>query len=114
MPARVTACRRRPDRAQALRAGNLDPTLFATVTRKLDEVLDQRNAMISDLKYQIARVIKAHNDTARAYAGKLQQLGIAAEEVQVKVPAADLLPAPLGLAAGPADLVVKPLASTVR
>lgn len=83
---------------QVLNAANLDPALFTTVTHKLDEVLDQRNALIRDLKYQIARVTKSHNDVARTYSARLEQLGIPSSEVDVEL-------APTRTALGPAGLV---------
>lgn len=85
-------------RSQVLNAANLDPALFTTVTHKLDEVLDQRNALIRDLKYQIARVTKSHNDVARTFSARLEQLGIPSSEVDVEL-------APTRTALGPAGLV---------
>jgi hypothetical protein len=63
--------KRQQQLSAVLSAANLDPTILASVTRKLDEVLDTRNALIWDLQYSIARVSKAHNDVIRTYQAKL-------------------------------------------
>lgn len=90
--------------SEVLRAANLDPTVFATVTRKLDEVLEQRNAMIRDLKYHIARVAKAHNDMVGAFEAKMRELGVPPEDT------ADVAQLePTDASSMPAGLVVQPL-----
>ena len=86
---------------EVLRAANLDPAIFNTVTQKLDEILDNRNSLIQDLQYGVARATKMHNDTIRTYVARLIELGIPEQELsQLK-----LMPTSTGL--GPASLVVK-------
>lgn len=87
---------------EVLAASNLDPAALAVVTRKLEDVLDAKNAAIKDLQYEVARACKAHNDVIRTYEAKLQEFGIPMEELGF-VP---LLPDPSQpLGTGPAGLV---------
>lgn len=66
---------------EVLAASNLDPAALAVVTRKLEDVLDAKNAAIKDLQYEVARACKAHNDVIRTYESKLQEYGIPFEEL---------------------------------
>jgi len=87
---------------EVLAASNLDPTALAVVTRKLEDVLDAKNAAIKDLQYEVARACKAHNDVIRTYESKLQEFGIPYEELGF----APLEPNPgQPLGTGPAGLV---------
>ena len=87
---------------EVLAASNLDPTALAVVTRKLEDVLDAKNAAIKDLQYELARACKAHNDVIRAYESKLREFGIPVEELGFR-PVAVNPGQPLGQ--GPAGLV---------
>merc|ERR1711935_161293 len=87
---------------EILAASNLEPAALAVVTRKLEDVLDAKNAAIKDLQYELARVCKAHNDVIRTYEGKLGEFGIPLEELGFK-PVAVNPGQPLGM--GPAGLV---------
>lgn len=64
-----------------LRASNLDPVVLQNVTKKLDDVLSSKNDQISELKYEIAKVQKAHDDLVRVYEHKLVELGVPQEEL---------------------------------
>lgn len=64
-----------------LSASNLDPTALAVVSRKLEEVLEQKNSCIKELRYEVAKVSKMHNDALRTYEAKLSQFGISAEDL---------------------------------
>lgn len=46
---------------EVLAASNLDPAALAVVTRKLEDVLDAKNAAIKDLQFELARACKANN-----------------------------------------------------
>ena len=85
---------------EVVTAANLDPVAFQTVTKKLDEILDNRNSIIQDLQYGIARATKTHNDTIRTYVARLTELGIPDDELQFPF-------MPSTTAPGPAGLVVK-------
>jgi len=81
-----------------LRASNLDPVVLQNVTRKLDDVLSSKNDQLSELKYEIAKVQKAHDDLVRVYESKLAELGVPKSELGLE----DLI----GTAgSAPADLV---------
>lgn len=64
-----------------LRASNLDPVVLQNVTKKLDDVLTSKNEQIQELKYEIAKVQKAHDDLLRVYDTKLKEFGINPEEL---------------------------------
>merc|ERR1712124_94535 len=69
---------------EVLAASNLDPNALSAVTRKLEDVLDGKNAAIKDLQYELARVCKAHNDVLRTYEAKLTAFGVPVDEVGFK------------------------------
>ena len=69
------------------------------VNAKLEEVLDNKNSVIKALKYDIAKVSKAHNDLIRVYEAKLAEFGIPAEELGFR-------PLITKTGTGPAGLVV--------
>ena len=90
---------------EVLAASNLDPAALAIVTRKLEDVLDAKNAAIRDLQYDLARACKAHNDMLRTYEAKLGEFGIPTAELGFSPVVLD--PGqPLGR--GPAGLVAQP------
>mmetsp|Transcript_17951 Transcript_17951/g.41883 ORF Transcript_17951/g.41883 Transcript_17951/m.41883 type:complete len:478 (+) Transcript_17951:71-1504(+) len=66
---------------EVLTAANLDPSVVASVTKKLEQVLGTKNRQIKDLQYQVHLSTKAYNDTIRVYESKLPSLGIDAEEI---------------------------------
>jgi len=67
-----------------LRASNLDPVVLQNVTRKLDDVLTAKNEQIDELRYEVAKVTKAHNDLVRIYETKLAALGIPKGELNIE------------------------------
>ncbi|KAJ3409719.1 Dynein regulatory complex subunit 4 [Chytridiales sp. JEL 0842] len=87
---------------EILKATNMDPSSLAHLTRRLEEVLDMKNAAIKDLQYDLAKVTKAHNDMIRVYEAKLNEFSIPIEEIGFK----PLMMAPnAGSTTGPAGLV---------
>merc|ERR1712039_1013529 len=66
---------------EVLTAAKLDPTVVASVTKKLEQVLGAKNRQIKDLQYQVHQCTKAYNDTIRVYEHKLPALGIDPEEI---------------------------------
>merc|ERR1712185_474108 len=82
---------------QVLAAAKLDPSVVASVTKKLEQVLGAKNRQIKDLQYQVHQCTKAYNDTIRVYEAKLPQLGIPAEEIGFEAisTATSLMPARL-------------------
>uniref|UniRef100_A0A7S4T9I1 Growth arrest-specific protein 8 domain-containing protein n=1 Tax=Alexandrium monilatum TaxID=311494 RepID=A0A7S4T9I1_9DINO len=66
---------------EVLTAARLDPTVVASVTKKLEQVLGAKSRQIKDLQYQVLQCTKAYNDTIRVYESKLPSLGIDPEEI---------------------------------
>lgn len=82
-----------------LRASNLDPVVLQSVTKKLDDVLSSKNDQLAELKYEIAKIQKAHDDLVRVYESKLRELGVPADQLNLE---------PLiggGSGSAPADLI---------
>lgn len=67
-----------------LKASNLDPVVLQNVTRKLDDVLTSKSEQIQELKYETAKVSKAHDDLVRVYEAKLRHLGVPQEELNLE------------------------------
>ena len=67
--------------SEVLAASNLDPAVLGQVTNKLDDLLEEKNRAIKDLQFEIARVIKGHNDLIRTYEAKLSEYGIPKQEL---------------------------------
>lgn len=91
---------------EVLAASNLDPQALSAVTRKLEDVLDGKNAAIKDLQYELARVCKAHNDVLRTYESRLKVFGVPVEELGFKPLESAVAGQQLGQ--GPAGLVAAP------
>ena len=70
------------------------------VNKKLEDVLDNKNQIIKALKYDIAKVSKAHNDLIRVYEAKLAEYGIPAEELGFRPLLTNTATGPAGLVAG--------------
>lgn len=66
---------------EVLQAAKLDPAIVASVTKKLEQVLGEKNRRIKALQYQVHQSTKAYNDTIRVYEAKLPSLGIEPEEI---------------------------------
>lgn len=66
---------------EVLAAAKLDPSIVASVTKKLEQVLGAKNRQIKDLQYQVHQCTKSYNDTIRVYESKLPALGIDPEEI---------------------------------
>lgn len=49
--------------------------------RRVENVLDEKNKLIQELRYELARLTKAHDDLLATYEAKLQQFGIPKEEL---------------------------------
>lgn len=90
-----------------LRASNLDPLVLSSVTKKLDDVLAAKNEQIEELKYERAKVTKAHNDLVRVYEAKLRKMGVPEEQLHLEpiIHTAQFHGA--GTSTAPADLIVQ-------
>jgi len=80
-----------------LTAAKLDPSIVASVTKRLEQVLGTKNRQIKDLQYQVHQCTKSYNDTIRVYESKLPALGIDPEEMGFEIiqTATSLMPARL-------------------
>jgi ubiquitin len=83
--------------SEVLAASNLDPAVLGQVTNKLDDLLEEKNKAIQDLQFEMARVMKAHNDLLRTYEAKLSEYGIPKEELGFTPLTTDTSTGPAGL-----------------
>lgn len=74
--------------------------------QRMQEILGKKNAAISDLQYELARVCKAHDDLLETFEEKLVQYGIPRQELGF-TPLRIIPEGQTGLAKGPAGLVTK-------
>jgi len=59
----------------------MDPATINSVTSRVSEILDTKSQLIKDLQYELARVIKAHNDMLRVYEAKMAEWNIPTDEL---------------------------------
>merc|ERR1711988_1719764 len=85
--------------SEVLAASNLDPAVLGQVTNKLDDLLEEKNKAIQDLQFEIARVIKGHNDLIRTYEAKLAEYGIPKQELGFESLKTETTTGPAGLVA---------------
>jgi len=69
---------------------------------RVDALLDERNELIRDLQFAIARASKAYNDATRVYQAKLDELGIDITDLGLNPLQTATTSAPAGLVAKPA------------
>lgn len=66
---------------EVLVQASLDTSVFGTITRKLDDVVEVKNQMIRDLQAELERVIRLHNHAIETYEGRLLDYAIPVEEL---------------------------------
>uniref|UniRef100_A0A7S1TPS5 Growth arrest-specific protein 8 domain-containing protein n=1 Tax=Phaeomonas parva TaxID=124430 RepID=A0A7S1TPS5_9STRA len=87
---------------QVVHASALDPSKAEALTSGLANVLKARNAMITDLQYQVTRATKGYNDTLRTLASHMLRLGIPPEDID----SMGFAPMTSETSVGPAGLII--------
>ena len=82
-----------------VKAASLDPTALQHVTSKVDEQLTEKNQEVRELRYENAKIAKAHDDLVRVYEAKIRKFGLPEQELGKR-------PLLGSTTSGPADLVV--------
>lgn len=85
----------------AIRVSGLEPNVLS---QQIDTLLKTKNDQLQDLRYELARVCKAHDDLLVTYEAKMVQFGIPLEELGFQPIRTTGL---LKLGTGPAGLVAK-------
>lgn len=85
----------------AIRVAGLEPNVLS---QELDAVLKTKNEQLQDLRYELARVCKAHDDLLVTYEAKMVQFGIPLEELGFQPIRTT---GTMKLGTGPAGLVAK-------
>lgn len=67
--------------AAAAKATGIEAESSGELEKRVENVLDEKNKLIQDLRYELARVTKAHDDLLATYESKLRQFGIPKEEL---------------------------------
>lgn len=62
---------------EVLRSSNIEPTAMSV---RIEKLLSQKNEKIQDLRYELARVSKAHDDLLEVYKAKMIKFGIPVDE----------------------------------
>lgn len=88
---------------EVLHAAGMEPHALG---KKMETLIKTKNDTIQDLKYELARVCKAHDDLLVTYEAKMVQFGIPVEELGFQPIRTT---GQMRLGAGPAGLVTKPL-----
>ncbi|NXJ14650.1 DRC4 protein, partial [Odontophorus gujanensis] len=70
--------------SEVFAASNLDPSALSSVSHKLEDVLNSKNATIEDLQFQLAQACKAHNDMLQTMKAKLTSFGIPLDNLGFK------------------------------
>lgn len=87
----------------AIHKAGLEPN---SLSQRMDTVLKTKNDQLQDLRYELARVCKAHDDLLVTYEAKMVQFGIPLEELGFQPIRTT---GSLKLGTGPAGLVAKKL-----
>lgn len=70
--------------SQVISSLNLEGPVAESLTKKVDDVIDEKNRMLRESQYEVARLKKANNDLIRTYQGKLREFGIPVDELGFK------------------------------
>lgn len=68
---------------EVLKISNIEPTAMST---RIEKLLAQKNEKIQDLRYELARVSKAHDDLLEVFKAKMVKFGIPIEELGPTMP----------------------------
>lgn len=63
---------------EVLKISNVEPTAMST---RIEKLLAQKNERICDLRYELARIGKAHDDLLEIFKAKMIKYGIPIEEL---------------------------------
>merc|ERR1739841_500518 len=66
---------------EILGSSNLDEKSLSIVNEKIEEVLNSKNNTIKDLRFEVARLAKSHNDLINTYSAHLQACGISKDDI---------------------------------
>lgn len=74
------------------------------LSKRIEKLLQNKNDIIQDVRYELARVCKAHDDLLETYEAKMEQFGIPKEEMGFQ----PIRTTPkIKLGTGPAGLIAK-------
>lgn len=68
---------------EVLKISNIEPTAMST---RIEKLLAQKNEKIGDLRYELARLSKAHDDMLEVFKAKMIKYGIPIEEFGAALP----------------------------
>ena len=68
---------------EVLKISNIEPSAMST---RIEKLLSQKNEKICDLRYELARVMKAHDDLLEIFKAKIIKYGIPIDELGSTLP----------------------------
>ena len=68
---------------EVLKISNIEPSAMST---RIERLLSQKNEKICDLRYELARVMKAHDDLLEIFKAKMIKYGIPVDELGSTLP----------------------------
>lgn len=68
---------------EVLKISNIEPTAMSI---RIEKLLAQKNEKIGDLRYELARLSKAHDDVLEVFKAKMIKYGIPIEELGAALP----------------------------
>lgn len=70
---------------ELMKISNIEPTA-TTLSTRIEKLLAQKNEKICDLRYELARVSKAHDDLLEIFKAKMSKYGISVDELGTTLP----------------------------
>ena len=63
----------------------LDQATVEDVSNKVQEAVEAKNSIVTNLSYSIAHATKAYNDSVSVYESKLVKFGVPADELSLEL-----------------------------
>eukprot|EP00354_Favella_ehrenbergii_P003488 CAMPEP_0170466718 /NCGR_PEP_ID=MMETSP0123-20130129/10568_1 /TAXON_ID=182087 /ORGANISM="Favella ehrenbergii, Strain Fehren 1" /LENGTH=87 /DNA_ID=CAMNT_0010732907 /DNA_START=1206 /DNA_END=1465 /DNA_ORIENTATION=- len=84
---------------ELVQRSGLDQGTVNGIKTKIEEAVEAKNLILSNLKYSLAHSVKAYNDAVRVYEAELVQFGIPSEELGIEPLITNTSTMPAGLVA---------------
>jgi len=68
---------------EVIKTMSLDPTSVRDVTQNVENILEDKNKLIKDLSYELARVKKSNKDLIHVYESKMREFGVPIEDLGI-------------------------------
>ncbi len=82
---------------EVIKVSNVDDQTIDHVAGQMEDVIEEKNKQIRDLRFETEKLKKMHNDLVRVVIDKMQQYGIPTEELSMRILTTQATTAPAGL-----------------